>query len=390
MKKKICTKLNRANESLKQKQTATCLIAILLTIALQLACTGSSETAGNAKSSSFAQWVDKYQTIAGTKDDNSFISFAEQSFVRRADDEVQKIDTHLTSYSERRKIAVLQLHNQYKIKFTNDSVIFDRDGILLISKTAASALGEANLVELAILILSDKLMSGKQPEILDAKEFGVLLKNIAAQLAVCNTNFNDIDILSKYYHSKLLPMLVKDDLKRKAESKLCMDEYKMRDLEKKMFEISSTGKILVARGIVIAGLSDSTYEVTCNGRRAILRTVKTEFSSKGFFTLPVTYVGVQDVKTVDGFNQEWDVYKEVVIEDAERHQTLKDEVSLLRERVIETKKNMPSSPELSRSAIASGIMKFLHAREIGREPFGNSVKPGQILDISRYFMTDNK
>ena len=66
------------------------------------------------------------------------------------------------------------------------------------------------------------------------------------------------------------------------------------------------------RGYIVASHGSGIYEIARSGRRkhAILKTSLTSYSTKGRFALWAQKTGTRTIDTVNGFTQEWNVFKE--------------------------------------------------------------------------------
>lgn len=83
-------------------------------------------------------------------------------------------------------------------------------------------------------------------------------------------------------------------------------------------------KFYTIRAYMVARMAPGRYEISniYGGRHSILKTVRTDFSSRGMFSMDVKIAKAEKIVTVDGFEQNWTVYEEISDEEKKAFESL--------------------------------------------------------------------
>lgn len=121
-----------------------------------------------------------------------------------------------------------------------------------------------------------------------------VILDIATLDFISNDKYNSIRSLCRNLDKKIKDEQATTDIKY----------YKERIQE-------SESQASLISGYMVAQLNYGEYEVQINGRRAILYTKETEFSSQGRFSIYAKKTGEIPIETSNGFIQQWSVYSEI-------------------------------------------------------------------------------
>lgn len=113
------------------------------------------------------------------------------------------------------------------------------------------------------------------------------------------------------------------------EERISKIDSELKELREKFSETNRvTDRVISLNGFMIAKLNNYSYEIRVNGSPAILETLVSEFSSRGWFTINAVRNGNKSVPVKEeygSFTQSWPVYIEVDQEKVdERNRELSD------------------------------------------------------------------